>query len=230
MHRNFILFASVFIFSPLLGCLAKSGITVPLRGRTRMSYTGGAELQIPFAYPDDKLGGMVAYSYTEFRSPVEHSASLSRGTVNHANLGMEMRLLIGLPEYIRLHPEKIINEKGQEVEPEISEEVWSPLSTHSWFWVGFGPEYHWNSFTVSGRDLSRAVVNNIFYDEHVRNSWGGRVSIGIGGRFFGAGHIELSYHWAHTSTVTKGTSGGVLFRRTREDPMEWLSLCLAVGF
>jgi hypothetical protein len=126
MRRYLAILILVALMMATRGCLAKFGTTIPLRGRTKPAFTSGVELQIPFAYPDNKLGGMLAYSYTEFRSPVEHAAGLSRGTLNHANLGMEIRLLFGLPQWRRLYLEKVVDDDGQEIQSEIHEDIWSP--------------------------------------------------------------------------------------------------------
>jgi hypothetical protein len=85
-------------------------------------------------------------------------------------------------------------------------------------WFGAGPEYRWNAFVVSDR--------SIVYEENVKDAWGWCICGGYDLLPSGVLVLELSYHWFQTRTVVKGVSGGIPFRWSRGENMQWLSCFL----
>ena len=204
MRRNLAILILLGLTTATCGCVAKFGAVAPTRGRIKPAFSNGIEIRAPLRIPRDsgELGAMLAFPWEEWRTGVDNAAGLSKGTLRVNAAGAQFRLMCGFPEIVE---------------------------TASFIWIGAGPEYHWNSFVVLQEDLSAAALNGVFYDEHIRDTWGGCFSFGIMASCMTAVQLELSYHWAHTSTEVKGTSGGMPFRWTRGDKMEWFSIFIGIG-
>lgn len=84
-----------------MGCVARFGGVVPVSGRTKPVFSTGLELHVPLQQPGDGFTPMVACSYEEFASFVEHAAGLSRGNIRVQSAGMEFRAMFLLPAWKR---------------------------------------------------------------------------------------------------------------------------------
>ncbi len=232
MPLKFLSLAVLVLAATTCGCVAKLGAVAPTRGRAKPAASWGMEIHAPLKLPGNvgEFGGMLAFPYEEYRTSVEHAAGLSEGTLRVSSAGIQFRLLYLLPGKRLMVPKKAIEGEKEHPWPEDYEERRIETCSHSFFWVGAGPEYHWNAFVVSGDELATAALNGILYDEHIDNHWGGCVSVGLEAAWWGVAQIELSYHWAHTRTEVKGTDSGVPFKRTRAESMEWLSVYVGIGF
>jgi hypothetical protein len=222
------------------GCMAKLGGVAPSAGRAGEALSKGVEFIVPVRQPEvvGERGMMIALPYEESRRLVEHAAGLSSGSVRMQSLGAEFRFMqllyfakSGQPEEPRTTTrESRVRKKKTEHAP-------SAVS----LFLGIGPEYHWNAFNVSEKDLASAGSRGVFYEEDLRDCWGGRISIGLlsisrskvqkeQGEAGGAFLLGLSFHWTYGKTVVDGFDSGVPFRRTRRESIQWFSLYMGVGF
>jgi len=222
-----------------VGCVAKFGGVAPAAGRAGEAFSTGAEVIAPLLQPATvgERGMMIALPYEENRRFVEHAAGLSSGAVRMQSLGAEFRLLqLLFFAGERQQDELKTTTRHSRVRKKRTEKEPAAVSLY----LGIGPEYHWNSFNISEKDLASAGSRGVFYEENIRDCWGGRVSIGLfslsrseiqkqqgeaGGTFI----VSLSFHWTYAETVVDGVSGGVPYNRSRRENMQWLSLFIGFG-
>jgi hypothetical protein len=221
------------------GCMVKFGGIAPAAGRLGEASASGVEVTVPVRQPEvvGERGMMIAVPYDESRRVVEHAAGLSSGAVRMQSLGAEFRLMQLLYFAKQKQPDEPKTRTRQSrVRQKMTEKAPSAVS----LFLGIGPEYHWNAFNVSEKDLASAGSRGVFYEEDIRDCWGGRISVGLftvsrsrtqkeqgeaGGTFI----LGLSFHWTYGKTVVDGFRGGVPFRRSRRENMQWLSLYIGLG-
>ena len=243
-NRLFLASACCLLFFSC-GCVLKMGGVSPTWGRSEGTFSSGAELRLPLMTPEKvgDHGWQFVIPFEEYRTPVEHSALFSKGTLRTSTLGGEIRLVYLL--YLKDTP-------GKEAAPYDKEDIDVAVEepklhkhrdkTKFFIWFGLGSEYRWNNFVVATSDLNAAAANNIFYDEEYNNGWGNRLSFGFqtstythdnetGEATGGIGlQMEISYHFGKLHMTQFGTDNTILFRKTREDPFEWLSLYTGLVF
>jgi hypothetical protein len=221
------------------GCVAKFGGVAPAAGRAGEAFSTGAEVMAPLLQPAavGERGMMVVLPYEENRRLVEHAAGLSSGAVRMQSLGVEFRLLqLLFFSGERQQDEPKTTTRHSRVRKKRTEKEPSAVS----LFLGIGPEYHWNAFNVSEKDLASAGSRSVFYEEDIRDCWGGRISVGLfslsrsklqkkQGEAGGCFIVGLSFHWTYGKTVLDGISGGAPFRRSRRENMQWLSLFIGFG-
>jgi len=221
------------------GCMAKLSSAVPAAGRVSEAFSNGIEFVVPVRRPEvvGERGVMVAIPYDESRRLVEHAAGLSSGSVRMQGLGAEFRLL-QLLYFVKSGQPDEPGTQTRESRVRKKKVEKEPFSVS--LFLGIGPEYHWNTFNVSEKDLASAGSRGVFYEEDIRDCWGGRISIGLfsvsrsrvqkeQGEAGGAFLLGLSLHWTCGTTVVDGFYGGVPFRRTRRENIQWLSLYVGFG-
>jgi hypothetical protein len=212
-------YAAIAVFAALVvaicGCALKFGAAAPAAGRAETSFSWGWEGRIPLTsppgkqWPEGDLGFQLTLPYQQHVSSVERESGLSRGRLTSQSAGVLCKLFYVTTSH---HGE---------------------YGGGARLWVAAGPEYHWYSLMISDHDRSAAAMKGIVRDENMKDNWGGCVSVGrevglSGLTFF----LELSYHWAHTSTEVKWTDSGIPFSLTRRENMEWFSVLvgMAIGF
>lgn len=146
------------------------------------------------------FGAEVALSYEEFLADMDGSSNLSEGRLRSQSTGAVFRLL----------------------------RVTGDSPGTRYLWAGAGPEYRWNSFVPSDYERAYAALNGIVYDENVGGAWGGCISVGYDLLPQGWLLVELTYHWFSTRTQVEGLNGGIPFKWSRRESMEWLSCFIGV--
>jgi hypothetical protein len=80
----------------------------------------------------------------------------------------------------------------------------------------------------SDYDRAFAGLNGIVYDENIGGAWGGCMSVGCDLLPKGWLLVELTYHWFSTRTQVEGLNGGIPFKWSRRENMEWLSCFVGI--
>ncbi len=173
-----------------------------LSGRAKPSVSLGWELSVPLvsAEKEKDLGLELALPYEQFVAGMEHSSNLSEGRWRSQSAGAILRLL----HIMSVEPGK------------------------RYAWLGLGPEYRWSSFVPADYERAYAALNGIIYDENIGDAWGASLSVGYDLLPQGWLLVELTYHWFSTRTEVEGLNGGVPFKWSRRETMEWLSCFIGV--
>lgn len=186
--------------------MAKLGAAAPTATRASGAFSWGTEVLIPIKMAELDWGIGVNLPYEEHTSLRQGGAGLLEGTLTTRSVAAECRLAFVTWQVCGGEQRKMV-------------------------WVAAGPEYTFNSFRPSGSAVAASALRGVIYDESLRDSLGWKVTAGYAYcPFIFALKVELSYHWAHTSTEIKGLSGGIPFRHSKPYELEWVSVFVGIGF
>ena len=195
----------LLVLTSATGCVAKLGAVSPSATRTNEAFSWGTELMIPIKMTELDWGIGVTLPYEQHTSLRQSGAGLLEGTLTTRSVAAECRLAFVTWQQSGGEERKLV-------------------------WIAAGPEYTSNTFRPDSSAVTASALRGVIYDESMRDSLGWKVSAGYAYcPFVFALRIELSYHWAHTSTTIEGLSNGVPFRRTKPYELEWISVFVGIG-